>query len=284
MPSHAQRSYFALRALNVELASIKDSKERRTNSLDPSNATIALTLRMTWWRQVLQELHNIDHSSTSTSSLWHHPVVRALHRAIQEKNLTRRFLERLVDAREADLQIVQMASLEDLVSYCEDSSSSLLYLSLECLGVRDDAADQVAGMLGVAGGLTTAIRSTIVRANRAELSIPADLLGTTKLRSDYFLARLDDTFDPKPEFEHVIQEAIQHMAYLASQQLSQVRERQADIPKHGKAILLHSVPTTVYLGKLKEANYNLWHSTLTSSDRQLVMLTMMGRVWWTGII
>lgn len=284
MPSHAQTAYFALRALNVELASIKDSKERRTNSVDPSTATIALTMRMTWWRQVLQELHNTDDNVTSTSSLWHHPVVRALHRAIQEKNLTRRFLERLVDAREADLQIVQMASLDDLVSYCEDSNSSLLFLSLECLGVRDDAADRVAGMLGVAGGLTTAIRSTIVRANLSELSIPADLLGASKLRSHYFLARLDDTFDPIPEMEHVIQEAIQHMAYLASQQLNEARERQADIPKQGKTILLHSIPTTVYLGKLKEANYNLWHPKLISNDGQLVMLTMMGRAWWTGVI
>lgn len=282
MPSSAQRAYFALRAFNIELASVKDGNERRTSTVDASYSTIAMKVRMAWWRDVLNQLYGSEHQPAA--SLWRSPVVRALFRAVEEKQLTRRFLERLVDAREADLDILHIATMEDLMAYCEDSCSSLLYLSLECVGVRDEGADDVAGMMGVAWGITTAIRSTIFRAHNGEISIPADLLESTKIRPQYLIARLDENFEPKPEVENTLKESIQNMAFTASQQLSKAREMQGDVPKTGKSVLLHAIPTTFYLRKLQEANFDLWNPKLTSNDGQLVMLAMMGKAWWTGRI
>lgn len=282
MPTQTQNAYFAIRALNVELASVKDGNERRTSSVAKSHSTIAMKMRMAWWRDALQLLYQKEYNPDA--SIWRNPVLRALRRAVDEKQLTRRFLERLVDAREADLEIQQMETIEDLISHCEDSCSSLHYLSLECMGVRDEGADEVAGMLGVAWGLTTAIRSTIFRANNGELSIPANLLGSTRVHSHYLLARIDEKFQPKPEVELALQEAIQYMAHVASQNLRKAQEMQGDVPTSGKSILLHSIPSTFYLRKLKDAEFNLWHPKLASNEGQLVMLAMMARVWWSGKI
>lgn len=145
MPSHARKSYFAVRAFNVEIASIKDGIERRREG---QGSSLALRMRMQWWREALGHLYPNDAPpasqaepsplgflSNTAESCWHNPVVSALHYAIEESNLTRRFLERLLDAREADLEIQQLATMEDAKMYAEDTWSSLLYLSLECVGV-----------------------------------------------------------------------------------------------------------------------------------------------------
>lgn len=142
MPAHARRSYFAVRAFNVEIASIKDGNEqRRRRHGAGEGSSLALRMRMQWWRDALGQLYpmaddaNTETPATDALTCSHNPVVRALHVAVEESNLTRRFLERLLDARDADLEIQQMATMEDAKMYAEDTWASLLYLSLECTGV-----------------------------------------------------------------------------------------------------------------------------------------------------
>lgn len=148
VPKRAQRSYFAIRAFNAELASIKDGSSLRRRGgggiqQGETAATLAVQMRMQWWRDAVGTIYGDDPRNTSSDptlanlsiSCWHSPVVRALHRAVKENNLTRRFLERLIESREADLEINQYPSLEEAVNYAEQSVSSLLYLSLECAGV-----------------------------------------------------------------------------------------------------------------------------------------------------
>ena len=82
--------------------------------------------------------------SSMSTSYGHNPVVRALGRAVQESNLMKRFIERLLDAREADFDLQQLPTVDYAIMYAEDTSSSFLYLTVECCDVREDAADEVA--------------------------------------------------------------------------------------------------------------------------------------------
>ena len=150
MPHEARRAYFAIRAFNVELASIKDgSISRQVGGAvreDEAGSLMALKVRIQWWRSTLDQIYgdkltndenqNMDSFAASmASSSWNNPIVRALDHSAHESKLTRRFLERLIEAREADLDVKQPDSLEDAVSYAENVSSSLLYLSLETTNV-----------------------------------------------------------------------------------------------------------------------------------------------------
>lgn len=141
MPQHAQSSYFAVRAVNAELASIKDgSSLRRRQATAPleTSTTLALQMRMQWWRDAVAQVYGDEPSGSSSAlsiSCWQSPVVRALAEATTRSNLTRRFLERLIDAREGDLEMNQYKTMQQAIEYAEDSVSSLLYLSLECAGV-----------------------------------------------------------------------------------------------------------------------------------------------------
>ena len=150
MPYQSRRSYFAIRAFNVELASIKDGSVSRQvggAQFEESGATMALKVRVQWWRDAISQIYGDDKSSPSNdddgilasmaSSSWNNPVVRVLDHAVHESNLTRRFLERLLEMREDDLDVKQLDSLTDAIAYAEGTFSSLFYLSLETVNVSD---------------------------------------------------------------------------------------------------------------------------------------------------
>lgn len=139
MPRYSQRSYFALRAFNAELASVKDSSSRRRRLVQDGASLLPLQMRMQWWRDAIAAVYNentVSPSLLSSISWWHSPVVRAMDRAVTQEQFTRRFLERLIDAREQDLHVSrQYETMVQCIQYADDTVSSLLYLSLECVGV-----------------------------------------------------------------------------------------------------------------------------------------------------
>jgi len=328
MPHHSRQAYFAIRAFNAELASIKDGGERRRLGRNTETGSfLPLRMRMQWWREALAELYPGDEAAatpepspegflnSTTVSCWSNPVVRALHHAVEEKQLTRRFLEKLLAAREADLDIQQMATMEDVVFYAEDTCSNLLYLALECAGVRsgnmgicffstlssrvcssqdvvlslrpfclqirEESADEVASNVGIGWGLVTAIRGTLYRANNGEMTIPAEIL-TRKIPADYMMARMLADYEPKEENEVVIREAVQYMAYQAAIHLNRGREFQGSVPRGGRQCLLPAVPVIQYLSVLRETNYDLWDARLRPEHSRFMMLMLLGRAWITG--
>jgi NADH dehydrogenase [ubiquinone] 1 alpha subcomplex assembly factor 6 len=302
MPSAAQKAYFAVRAFNVELASIKDGHNLRRSGQRDSAATLVLQIRMQWWRDALHEIYdnsNGDTASTSTNitkrnatdpilsnlsiASWHSPVVRALDVANRECNLTRRFLERLIDSRETDLDVNQYKSMADAVAYAEESVSSLLYLSLECTGVREDEADIVASHAGVGIGLATALRATPFRLVHGEVPIPSELLHP-KFAYNELLNFQEDEFTLSEQDAAMFRQAVQHMAEEATGHLAQARELQGKVPKHARACILPVIPALVFLSKLQEVDHNLFDSKLQVSEQaRLKLLLLLGRTWLTGI-
>ena len=148
MPNKTRRAFFALRAFNVELASVKGSHNLRRkggqeSGLTDTPTTIALQMRMQWWKDALGEIYGERKSASASDpalqnlsiSCWNSPIVRALDHANQQVGFTRRFLDRLIEARAMDLEVQQLATLDDSINYAEETVSSLLYLSLESLDV-----------------------------------------------------------------------------------------------------------------------------------------------------
>lgn len=185
MPSSAQEGYFAIRAYNVEIATIKDaasstsSFSRRhgsfhtntedNNTMGDVDPSFTSRLRMQWWADAITEIFDeytmevegnndkdndaqnggfastLSSSSASSSlsslqgrsdlGLHKNPTLRSLRRAVHEHQLTHRFLRRMTEAREVDLDVVQYDRLRDVAQYGEDTLSNMLYSTLECVGV-----------------------------------------------------------------------------------------------------------------------------------------------------
>jgi NADH dehydrogenase [ubiquinone] 1 alpha subcomplex assembly factor 6 len=310
LPAAARPAYFALRAWNVELASIKDSHHHRRQhgggiNNNPINSigsgippTLALQLRMQWWRQAIAAIYDAESTAQSSSSSdsvllnlatshWHSPVVRALDRAHQEVQWTRRFLERLLDAREMDLELRQYGTLDESLAYAEDTVSSVLYLTLEIVNVRYDGADETASLAGRGIGLVTLLRALPYRLANGEYTLPAALLRRDFPYHQVLPTYLKDDNDVDGEVlaesdALALMDAIRHVAHVASEHLAQARRRQGQVPSRGKGCLLPVVPAMSYLSKLEQAQYNVFGVTAAPTDR-LMLLLRLARTWATGV-
>ena len=338
MPAEARKSYFAVRAFNVELASIKSGSVSRQvggakfAGYEGTDASAALKIRMQWWRDALDQIYQ-DHveqqpansrnknnggggggsesDSSSTffdsiaSSYMKNPVIRVLDYAVHEKKLTRRFLERLLEARELDLETKQPATIQEAIVYADETFASLFYLSLETCGVHDEKADAVAQHAGIGVGLATCLRGApFMILHDTECSIPHEVIPKQfpyhKLYS-YYEGDDSDTDSSKErnggptaklndKEQTILRDAVEQIAALAYSHISKAQELQHDIPKHARACLLPVIPALHYLTKLEKADYDIFDDTVFVDPRQqqkqgnLALLALLSRSWLTGII
>ena len=94
-------------AFNIETANIRST----TSTVEIGR------MRLMWWRQAIEQ--------GRAGKPPDHPVAQALAQAQAQHSLSFRFLEQLLDAREADLETKQPADLRQLLSYCERTAGAL---------------------------------------------------------------------------------------------------------------------------------------------------------------
>ncbi|XP_019129283.2 NADH dehydrogenase (ubiquinone) complex I, assembly factor 6 isoform X1 [Larimichthys crocea] len=157
LPEEARRSSLALRAFNVELAQVKDSVSQKTIGL----------MRMQFWKTAIEEIYRDDPPSQ--------PVSAELWRAVRKHYLTKRWLLRIITEREKDLDDRAYRNLQELEAYSENTQSSLIYLLLECLGIKDVHADHAASHIGKAQGIVTCLRATPYHSSRRKVYLPMDI-------------------------------------------------------------------------------------------------------------
>ena len=92
LPAAARNSYFAIRSFNAEIAMIRDNTH--------GNA-MAGRIRFQWWRDLLQEIYHGQHGGASMVAT--SPVAQALSEAVHKHDLSERWFERSLDARQRDL-------------------------------------------------------------------------------------------------------------------------------------------------------------------------------------
>jgi NADH dehydrogenase [ubiquinone] 1 alpha subcomplex assembly factor 6 len=98
-PKELQSSYFAIKAYNVEVATIRD----QTRS-DPKNIS---RIRFQYWREILNDIHTNRKLKAEVNS----PVALELCESILKHNLTIRLLERNLEAR---LVFSELSSNDDI--------------------------------------------------------------------------------------------------------------------------------------------------------------------------
>ena len=154
-PADARRHLFALHAFDIEVAGI------RWKVSDPTLGE----MRLRWWEAALRG----DHGGS--------PVAAALAETIAVFDLPRSAFDRLLEARIFDLYDDGMPTLNDLEGYAGDTRSSLLQLGAMILaGGRDPGTAEVAGLAGVATGLTDVLRWLPRNAAAGQTFLPQDVL------------------------------------------------------------------------------------------------------------
>jgi phytoene synthase len=230
-PSSEREKLFTLLAFNYEIAKIRETVT------DPMTGLI----RLQWWRETVEGIY--------AETIRNHEVAKPLAELIQAQSLSQTYFDTLLNAREEDLDDAPPATLEHLIAYAEQTSSSLYQLMLEALGVQDNIYQQAATHLGIAWSLTGIMRAMKFPTAK-RLMLPSSLLETQNINVDDIIAgkSLERT---KPVVKALVDSAVSHL-------------KQADIKpiKHAKPVFLAAVYIDTYLKRIMKADYDLFHTDL----------------------
>ncbi|HEV7372590.1 phytoene/squalene synthase family protein [Arenibaculum sp.] len=248
-PADRREGLFALYAFNVEIA------KTREVVTEP----ILGQIRLQWWREAVEELFG--------GTVRRHEVVQGLAEAVAAHGLSRASIERLIDAREADLDDEPPATLDCLVSYAEVTGAPLAQLALEVLGVRGEAAMAAARHVGIAWALTGLLRAVPFHARSRRLYLPRDLLD----RHDVAPGRLFEMKAPEG-----LREVVRAVAATAADHLREARARRRDVPRAALPALLPATLADVYLSALAKAGHDPYDARFQVAD-PLRPLRLAGR-------
>eukprot|EP00005_Dracoamoeba_jomungandri_P014020 CAMPEP_0174273124 /NCGR_PEP_ID=MMETSP0439-20130205/53512_1 /TAXON_ID=0 /ORGANISM="Stereomyxa ramosa, Strain Chinc5" /LENGTH=266 /DNA_ID=CAMNT_0015364089 /DNA_START=71 /DNA_END=868 /DNA_ORIENTATION=- len=249
-----RRSVIALRAFNA------------TTAMLPETGAEAAQMKMMWWKDSIKQLFQGGKSGE-------HPVLRELQRAIQLHNLSISWFYRILDRRMSDLEGFPITTTQHLEQYAEDTASSLLYLTLETLGIRDLNAEHAASHIGKSIGIATLLRGTPIHISKRTLYIPNQLLAKHKVS-------MEEIF--RGEFKESFYEAIYEMASVAVSNLAKGRKLGTKVPKESKVALMSGVVAEQYLNALQKKNFDVFHHSLIQPKSLLPLQLKLLRFKWSN--
>ncbi|XP_027005615.2 NADH dehydrogenase (ubiquinone) complex I, assembly factor 6 isoform X2 [Tachysurus fulvidraco] len=251
LPEAARRSSFALRAFNVELAQVKDSVSQKTIGL----------MRMQFWKTAVEDIYR-DEPPVQ-------PVSAELWRAVRKHKLTRRWLLRIIAERENDMDDRAYRNLQELESYSENTQSSLLYLLLETLGVKDVHADHAASHIGKAHGIVTCLRATPYHSQRRRVYLPMDICMLHGVSQEDFI---------RGSREQNVRDVVYDIASQAHVHLQHARSFSKTVPDAAMPAFLQTVAIDDFLERVRKVDFNVFHPSLQRRN-PLMPIQLYFRSW-----
>ncbi|XP_044861280.1 NADH dehydrogenase (ubiquinone) complex I, assembly factor 6 isoform X5 [Mauremys mutica] len=230
---------------------IKDSITQKTIGL----------MRMQFWRKAVEEIY-CDNPP-------HQPVAIELWKAIKKHNLTKRWLLKIIDEREKNLDDRAYRSIQELETYADNTHSALLYLTLEMLGVRDIHADHAASHIGKAQGIVTCLRATPYHSKRRKVFLPMDICMLHGVSQEDFI---------RANQERNVRDVIYDIASQAHVHLEHARSFSKNVPVKAFPAFLYTVALEDYLYKIQKVDFNIFHPSLHKKST-LLPLYLYIRSW-----
>ncbi|KAF9119276.1 NADH dehydrogenase (ubiquinone) complex I, assembly factor 6 [Mortierella sp. 14UC] len=240
-PAHQKPTQLALRAFNIELASIRESV---------SNTDIG-RMRMQFWRDSLDKIF--------AGVPPQQPVALALAHAIQEQELHQQqhggdsemsliWFKRMITEREQNLSDPQFMTLAQMETYCENTFGSLLYLQLESVGVKSLEADHAASHMAKAMGIATMLRAFPFHMQQNRMVIPAEITAKHNLSQEALFRN--------PTITSALQDATLEVATAAHVHLATAQSYMGNLPQEALPVLMAGIPTESYLHRLEKEDFN----------------------------
>lgn len=165
MHSEVREALWAVFAFNYEI-----SKTREV----VSESTLGL-IRLQWWRDAIKGIYNGD-------TVPAHEVLKPLSEVIHKYDLPIGDFEKLIYAREFDLEDVLPGDMDGLINYADFTTSPLLALVLR---ICDESEDEgVIRAVAVNYTLIGILRRTSLYARQCRCYFPADVMESHKLTAD----------------------------------------------------------------------------------------------------
>jgi NADH dehydrogenase [ubiquinone] 1 alpha subcomplex assembly factor 6 len=229
-PGQVREALFAIYAFNYEIARVRETVR------EPMLGQI----RLQWWREAIDAAYG-------EAQPRRHEVVEPLTTAIRSRGLSRGYFDRLIDARERDLDDAPPATLTALEDYADGTSKPLIRLALETLGSATPSTETAAADIGVAYALTGLLRAMPVHALAGRCFIPLDLATEAGLEpADYAAGRATPA----------LRRVVEIIARAAERHLAAARAKRRDVPKAALPALLPARIASRALKRLERAGYD----------------------------
>ncbi|KAH9507633.1 NADH dehydrogenase (ubiquinone) complex I, assembly factor 6 [Bulinus truncatus] len=251
LPKSIQRAAFAIRAFNIELAQVRDTVSERNIG----------QLRLKFWKDVLEQIYQ--------SHLPHTPVAAELAGACGYYKLSKRWFHRMVDARSSLLQSDNFNAVKDVEDYAEQVNSSLYYLLLECLGIKNIHADHAASHLGKAQGLVTVLRATPYHASIRQVHIPIEILVKHKVSQEEII---------RGKNSQAVKDSVFDLASTANLHLTKARSLKSSLPPQSYLIFLNARVCDHYLQSLQKVDFNIFDGKLQQKNPLLAYQMLLNKL------
>ena len=229
-PAGSREALFALIAFNHEVARIPEVVS------EPMLGRI----RLQWWRETLEAIHADEPTRR-------HEVAVPLAAAIRAHGLDRAAFERLLDARESDLEPQVPPDLAALERYAAATGGSLAALMLQAAGTGETAALEAAGQVGTAWAMIGTLRAAPRAAAQGRVMLPADLLAEAGIAAEDVLR--GRAFERCAAVSGPV-------ARRAASLLASAREARRAVPRQGRGVLLIARLADLYLARLRRAAWD----------------------------
>jgi phytoene synthase len=234
-PAARRQGLFALYAFNLEVA----------RTAEVVSEPMLGKIRLQWWRDALEEIH--------AGRPRRHEVIEPLAAAVRAYGLTRAHFERLIEAREFDLEQEPPESLAGLEDYAEATSAGLVLLALEVLGPGDEAGRRAGRHVGIAWALAGLLRAVPFHARHRRLYLPRDLIEAAGLDPGALFALRSSP---------ALAEVVRQVALRAGEHLAEARALRPQVAKAALPALLPATLAGHYLGLLARADYDPFRPTV----------------------
>jgi len=252
LPKSIRNLALAIRALNVELTSVRDAVRDTNTGL----------IRLQFWTDAVKSIES------GSAKVPNHPVLQQInrHRALVDCQL----LLNLIDSKRLFFIDQPFKTMDDVEEYSKDSFSSINVLLLKALAKSESAdsnsisghARHCAHQLGLAEGFVTLLRGLPHNASRRRVYLPSDLLLDHKVSTESVVRG-----KTSPEMLRVLE----GVAARADEHLTNCRFRSKYLTKEEKLLFLPAVCVDSYLSRLHKVDCDVFHPSLQSKDNLLAL-------------
>lgn len=254
-PIRYRPALMAIHAFNVAISHIPETVSE----------PILGQIRLQWWRDAIAAIYV---NGTPPP----HPVIDALRDVIPRHRLSRKSFERILDARERDLEDWRPATIQDLESYARDTAGEILALSMVVLGETDEQALTMGRSAGAAFAMVGILRSLAFQAHRRRFLIPQELVDREGIS-------LRDVFafkQPNPALNLSVAAIANRAEILIAGVIKQVG--QVSLP--ARILLLEARIAAYHLKRLQAASFNPFDPGVGQRSDGLLLWRLAGRKWF----
>ncbi|WP_343564851.1 phytoene/squalene synthase family protein [Kiloniella sp. b19] len=250
--SRVREALFALLAFNLEVS----------KTADVVSEPITGMIRLQWWRESIETIYDPD------ATVRKHAVVEALDSAVTAFDLPRDLFERLINARERDLDGEPPADREDLLSYLDETSVPLVQLMLKVCSCS--GCEGAAMATGRAWGLIGLVRSSAYLAQRKQIMFPRDEIDAAGLSlGDYHELRSTEA----------LKTLVRSSCQLAEEELAKARQGLGRQKREALLPFMVLVHLDHYLAALKQADFDPFAMKGEEILKGATLWKLLWRLW-----